>query len=148
MTNEAELLKSICDVAVLSIMDLCEWKTHPKFREIKDWELELREYCLWHTGLWCSSKRKRIAMKLEHLNTIEFSSDRKGSPICVRFKNKDYVKLIHEKCIDAVSDFDYMSGVGFNSYPQYTKTDKGKHEVELISKLIFDKIVSDFNLSI
>ena len=54
MSNEKELLKSICSIAVKNIMDECEHNTFPKIREIDDYKFKFMRVCLWHTNLWTS----------------------------------------------------------------------------------------------
>lgn len=148
MSNERELLESICSIAVTNIMGECEHNTFPKIREIDDYKFKFMRVCLWHTNLWTSSKRKYTAKKLESLNVIHIVIESKYSPICVKFNDEKYNRMVYELCKKAIAGFNFISGNGFNSYPQFTRTDDGKDEIKNIAKVLFDAIVKDYNLVI
>ena len=147
MKTEIELLRSICEIQTLNIMNHREVWTYPKFREHDDFDLNRQRVCLWHTNLWTSSKRKYVALKLEKLGVIEIIKNGAYSPICIRFKNKEYLKEVFKNCQESLAGFSFVSGNGLNSYPQYTRTENGKSEVLRISELFFNKIIKDLKLN-
>lgn len=146
MSDLIELLKSICEQQVLSLMNKCEWNTYPKYRKVADYEIRLMEVCLWHTNLFTSSKRRYLAEKLQKIGLLEIVKRQKHSPICIRFIDEKYNKMAFDLCEKSLVGFDYLSGNGWNSYPQYTRLDHGKSEVKRISELLFIEISNDFNL--
>ncbi|AOB43400.1 hypothetical protein BI012_gp49 [Acinetobacter phage LZ35] len=146
MKNELELLKSICEQQVLNLMNKCEWNTFPKYRKVEDYEIRLTDVCLWHMQLWTSSKRRYVANKLEKLGILEVIKRRSYSPVCVRFIDEKYNLFIFDLCQKSLIGFKYISGNGWNSYPQYTKTTRGESEISRISNIIYNQILQDFNL--
>ena len=147
MRSEIELLNAICKVQVIRLMDMCELHTYPKYRDIRDYEIRLSQVCLWHTNLWTSSKRRYVAEKLEKIGVFEIIKNQKHSPICIRFVDEKYNQIAFDLCKESLIGFNYVSGNGWNSYPQYTKSEHGIIEVDRISKIIYENIINDFKLS-
>lgn len=147
MKKEIELLNAICKLQVNGLMDMCERWTYPKYREVKDYEIRLAHVCLWHTNIWSSSKRKYYADKLESIGIIQIIKSQKHSPICSRFIDEKYNKMAFDLCKKSLIGFNYISGNGWNSYPQYTRSEKGINEVDRIAEIFFNEIIKDFNLN-
>lgn len=148
MESHLQLLRSICYVHVMNIMNRCESNIFPKERIMADYEFDFMNVCLWHTHLWSSSRRKYVALKLEKLGLISIVKQRDYSPICVRFSNGEYNKIVYDWCKKSMIGFEYISGNGFNSYPQFTLKEDGKDEVKRLSEILFNKVCSDYNIAL
>ena len=141
--QELQLLRGMCAIAAYVLINRAEFDFHlMNGKKCADYQIRLSNYALCNVPFECTSKRIRLAKKLEAKGLIELSQHRKGGTWSFKFASIPLTQKIYDEAFEITSKFEIVRGKGFISLPQFSRTKEGFSEVERLGKIALEILMA------